>query len=218
MEQDVHEYEGSDVTVQYDVKRCIHARECVKGLPTVFDPDERPWIRPDNADADDLAAVITKCPTGALHFERKDGGWEETPPNENTVEVSHDGPLYVRGDVEITDEDETVLLSDTRIALCRCGASANKPLCDNSHLDVDFEAPGTVSEGHESDGSTDRELSVIPTHDGPLHVEGAFEIVGQDDGSSYHAGDAWLCRCGGSQNKPFCDNTHVKIGFRTDDD
>ncbi|KAB1187243.1 MULTISPECIES: CDGSH iron-sulfur domain-containing protein [Haloferax] len=218
MEQELHEYEGVDVTVRYDVKRCIHARECVKGLPDVFDPNERPWIVPDNAAGDDLAEVITRCPTGALHFERNDGGWEETVPEDNTIHVAHDGPLYAHGAVEITDEDGTPLLSDTRVAFCRCGASANKPLCDNSHLDVDFEAPGTVSEDHEFPDAAGGDLSVTPTRNGPLHVEGAFEIVGQDDGSSYRATDEWLCRCGGSQNKPFCDNTHKKIGFTTEDD
>ncbi|WP_416840032.1 CDGSH iron-sulfur domain-containing protein [Haloferax sp. DFSO52] len=217
MEQDVHEYEGTDITVSFDVKRCIHARECVKGLPAVFDKNKRPWIEPENADADDLAAVITRCPTGALHFERKDGGWEETPDDENTIEVTHDGPLYVRGTVEITDEDGTLLLPDTRLALCRCGASENKPLCDNSHLLVDFEAPGSVSEVHEGGDTESSVLTVTPTRNGPLHAEGAFEIVGQDDGSWSSGDDEWLCRCGGSQNKPFCDNTHKKIGFTTEE-
>ena len=144
MEQEVHEYDGEDITVSYDVKRCIHARECVRGLPAVFDPDEHPWIDPDEADADDLAEVITLCPTGALHFERKDGGREETTPDENVIEVVADGPLYARGDVEIVDEDGETLLTDTRVAFCRCGASGNKPLCDNSHLGIEFEAPGLV--------------------------------------------------------------------------
>jgi CDGSH-type Zn-finger protein/uncharacterized Fe-S cluster protein YjdI len=216
MEQEVHEYDGEDITVSYDVKRCIHARECVRGLPAVFDPDERPWIDPDAADADALAEVITRCPTGALHFERKDGGWEETVPDENVIEVVADGPLYARGDVEIVDDGET-LLTDTRVAFCRCGASGNKPLCDNSHLDVDFDASGTVTgESTNEDPATGR-LRVTPTANGPLHVEGEFEIDGRDDGS-IRGDDAWLCRCGASANKPFCDGTHAEIGFTTEDD
>lgn len=54
----------------YDVKRCIHARECVTDLPDVFDPDKRPWIDSDNTDVNELADVIMECPTGALQFER----------------------------------------------------------------------------------------------------------------------------------------------------
>jgi len=218
MEEDVHSYDGRTITVSYDVKRCIHARECVRGLPEVFDPDERPWIAPDNAAAGDLAEVIVRCPTGALHFDRKDGGWEETAPTENTITIAADGPLYVRGDVEVTSEDETVLLSDTRIAFCRCGASANKPLCDNSHLDIDFRPPGTVGEVSDADVSPEGGLSVTPTKNGPLHVEGGFEIDGSDDGSAATSEDAWLCRCGASANKPLCDGTHAKIGFTTEDD
>ncbi len=218
MEQEVHEYDGEDITVSYDVKRCIHARECVRGLPAVFDPDRRPWIVPDEADADDLAEVITRCPTGALHFERKDGGREETTPDENAIEVVADGPLYARGEIEVVTEDGSELLSDTRVAFCRCGASGNKPLCDNSHLDVDFEAAGTVTgESTDEDSATGR-LRVTPTANGPLHVEGGFEIGGGDDGSTYRDDDAWLCRCGESANRPFCDGTHAEIGFTTGDD
>jgi CDGSH-type Zn-finger protein/uncharacterized Fe-S cluster protein YjdI len=212
MKRDVHEYEGRDITVSYDVARCTHARECVKGLPAVFDPDRRPWVDPDNASADELADVITRCPTGALHFERKDGGWEEQTPDENVVVPVANGPLYVSGDIEVTDEDEQPLLSDTRIAFCRCGASGNKPLCDNSHLDAGFEASGTVNETSTSDATPVGTVTVTPTRDGPLHVDGLFEIDGQD-GSKYRSDDAWLCRCGESSNKPFCDGTHVKIGF-----
>lgn len=216
MERDVHAYDGADITVTYDVKRCIHARECVRGLPEVFDPKARPWIVPDNADADDLAEVITRCPTGALHFERKDDGWEESIPDENVISVVADGPHYARGDVEITSEDGDTLLADTRVALCRCGASTNKPLCDNSHLDIEFEAPGTVPRKSTTDEPPEGTLRVTPTRNGPLHVEGGFEIDGQDDGSTYRGEDAWLCRCGGSGDKPFCDGTHRKIGFTTE--
>ena len=215
MERDIHEYDGEDITVTWDEKRCIHAQECVDGLPEVFDPDERPWIDPKEGDADDVAEVITRCPTGALQFERKDDGWEEETPDENTIEVTPDGPLYARGDIDILDENESVLLSDTRVAFCRCGASANKPLCDNTHVDIEFEDPGSVSEDGDADIVPEGDLSVTPTTDGPLHVDGAFELEGAD-GTTYSGEDAWLCRCGASENKPFCDGSHKKIGFSTD--
>lgn len=217
MEEDIHEYDGEDITVTWDGKRCIHARECVHGLPAVFNPDERPWIDPDDADADEVAEVITRCPTGALQFEREDGGWEESIPEENTVEVTPGGPLYARGDIDIRDEDGAVLLSDTRVAFCRCGASGNKPLCDNTHLDIEFDGSATVSGDGDADLVPEGALSVTPTANGPLHVEGAFEIEG-DDGGTYRGEDAWLCRCGASEDKPFCDGSHAKIGFSTDDD
>ena len=128
MDEDIHQYSGEQIEVSYDVLRCTHARECVERLPEVFDPDERPWIDPDNADVDDLAGVIMQCPTGALQFERSDGGPSEPVPQDNTVTVVPDGPLYLRGDIEIANPDGKMVLKDIRVALCRCGASQNKPL------------------------------------------------------------------------------------------
>jgi len=217
MEEDVHDYHGAGIDVSYDVRRCVHVRECVRGLPDVFDPDRRPWIEPDEATVDDLAEVIERCPTGALHYERHDEGPEESVPDDNTITVTADGPHYVRGDVELETADGEALLSDTRAALCRCGASENKPLCDNSHLDVGFDAPGTVADNSAgTEGAEDGgRLSVVPTPDGPLHVSGEFAIRGDDDGSVFRGTDVWLCRCGHSGNKPFCDGTHARIGFST---
>ena len=54
---------------------------------------------------------------------------------------------------------------------------------------------------------------------GPLLLSGADSVTRFPDGKSYAVeGNAALCRCGGSQNKPFCDGTHAKIGFTGDKD
>jgi CDGSH-type Zn-finger protein len=58
---------------------------------------------------------------------------------------------------------------------------------------------------------------VTPTRDGPLELAGAYELRGDADDSSVSETGGWLCRCGGSENKPFCDGTHSAIGFTTDD-
>ena len=53
-------------------------------------------------------------------------------------------------------------------------------------------------------------------NDGPLRVEGDFEIV-DPEGKPFGLGGRTavsLCRCGHSANKPFCDGSHKKIGFR----
>lgn len=219
MDEDSHSYSGDQIEVSYDVNRCIHARECVQGLPAVFDPDKRPWIDPDNADVDDVADVVMECPTGALQFDRTDGGPEEPVPETNVITVWPDGPLYLRGAIEIVTQDGTTLLEDTRVALCRCGASENKPLCDNSHVDVDFEAAGTKATA-ESDTQTednDGVLTVIPMPDGPVQIQGQFEIRYADEMETTRDSSAALCRCGGSENKPFCDGTHSDIAFSSDD-
>lgn len=67
-------YEGRSITVTFEAGRCRHAAECVRGLPEVFDTGRRPWIQPDNAAADRLAEVVTRCPSGALQYRRADGG------------------------------------------------------------------------------------------------------------------------------------------------
>ena len=50
-----------------------------------------------------------------------------------SVRVTRDGPLFLRGAVTVVTGDDSVLVADERIALCRCGLSQRKPFCDNSH-------------------------------------------------------------------------------------
>lgn len=63
-------YEGLDVAVSFDGDLCRHAAECVRGLPTVFDTERRPWIDPDGAGAAEVVEVVGRCPSGALRIER----------------------------------------------------------------------------------------------------------------------------------------------------
>jgi uncharacterized Fe-S cluster protein YjdI len=126
-------YAGDGIDVFFEPRLCIHAARCVAGLPDVFNPQKRPWIQPMNATAGALADVISQCPTGALHYQRADG-LAETPAADDVVKIVANGPLYVSGDVTVTLPDGSVVRHDTRLALCRCGDSKNKPYCDNSHL------------------------------------------------------------------------------------
>ncbi len=133
------EYSGNGIVVTYDVRRCIHAEECVHGLPSVFDPDRRPWIDAGAATPDQIADVVHACPTGALGYRRTDGGPEEPDPAEPAIRMAADGPLYVAGRLSIESADGEVVFEGKRVALCRCGASKNKPFCDNSHVEAGFE-------------------------------------------------------------------------------
>ncbi|KAA8946924.1 (4Fe-4S)-binding protein [Mycobacterium sp.] len=65
-------YRGSKIEVTYDDEVCIHAGECVRGLPGVFDITKDPWINPDGASADEVAAQIGRCPSGALQYRTLD--------------------------------------------------------------------------------------------------------------------------------------------------
>jgi CDGSH-type Zn-finger protein/uncharacterized Fe-S cluster protein YjdI len=131
-------YRNDAIAVLWEPKLCIHAGYCFRGLPEVFQPQERPWVKVDAATADKIAEVVMTCPTGALHFERFDGGPQEPRPEETTINPRINGPLYVRGPVRIVGPGGQLIREDTRVALCRCGHSGNKPFCDGSHRRVGF--------------------------------------------------------------------------------
>jgi uncharacterized Fe-S cluster protein YjdI len=133
----VKRYEGQAIEVTYDSARCLHAAECVRGLPPVFDTAKRPWIDPDGADADAVAAVIRRCPTGALHYALGDGEPEQ-PSVPTRVRLPAGGPILLAGDLDLEGT------SETRAALCRCGQSGNQPFCDRGGPCREWEyAPGT---------------------------------------------------------------------------
>ena len=213
----VRHYADAEIDVSYDARRCIHAAECLRRLPAVFDTARRPWILPTGAGADAIAEVITKCPSGALHFTRRDGGAAEAPPGENTIVPMPRGPLYVRGRVQLRAADGTLIVKDMRLALCRCGQSHNKPFCDNSHRKASFADPGAIADGG-TPGESGGELSITASANGPLLAQGAFMLRGARGQGQYRATSAELCRCGGSGHKPFCDGTHEVIGFRSEGD
>jgi len=207
------EYPGKAIVVRYDAERCIHAKECVHGAPEVFNPDARPWIAPDNAAAEHLAIVIARCPTGALSACSPDGTLLEPAPDRNLASVQPRGPIFLRGRVTIPGGEHATLVEYTRVALCRCGASQNKPFCDGSHNKSGFDDPGACANVPSSiNVDPTGDLRVTPKPNGPLMIEGKLEFR-TADGSTFVIEKVWLCRCGGSRNKPFCDGTHKTNGF-----
>ena len=207
-------YTSDAIDVTFDTQRCIHAAECVRGLPAVFDTSQRPWIQPANAGADAIVATVERCPSGALHYERKDGGAVEIPDQRNVMTVCADGPLHVRGDVTITTAGGEITATDMRMALCRCGQSQNKPFCDNSHKAAGFSDAGDVKPRQAEDFVPGGALTITANANGSLQCEGSVEVVSADGTSTFAASKTWLCRCGGSANKPFCDGTHKRNGFQ----
>lgn len=126
------EYSTPGITVEWYAGRCIHSANCVRALRAVFDPQRRPWIEPSAASADAIASAVLRCPTGALHFIRHDGGAQESPDLPLTATPIRNGPLYLRGDIEVRALDGTSLRRDTRVSLCRCGLAVKMPFCDNT--------------------------------------------------------------------------------------
>ena len=70
-------YTAPGVRVFYDRGRCLHFAKCVRGLPEVFDVGKRPWIQPGKASAEQVAEVVRRCPSGALHYRLEEGSSEE---------------------------------------------------------------------------------------------------------------------------------------------
>jgi CDGSH-type Zn-finger protein/uncharacterized Fe-S cluster protein YjdI len=213
----VHAFSAPGITVTWSRKRCNHVADCVMNLPTVFEPGRRPWVDATQASADAVARVVARCPTGSLHFERSDGGSPEPVPGANTVLVSRNGPNYLRGDLELVDERGDVRLRDTRVALCRCGLSQNKPLCDNAHIGAGFREPGALAEPErvEDPGAEGTRLRAIARENGPIELLGSFAISSADRKTFLSGTRTKLCRCGQSSAKPFCDGTHKRVGFKS---
>ena len=125
-------YEGNGIVVEWYASRCMHSANCVRSLPAVFDPRRRPWVDAVADTADHIAAAIERCPSGALHYRRTDGGAQERADAPTTFTPIRNGPLYVRGDVVARALDGSELRRDLRMALCRCDLSPRFPFCDNT--------------------------------------------------------------------------------------
>jgi CDGSH-type Zn-finger protein/uncharacterized Fe-S cluster protein YjdI len=201
------------ITLRFDGRRCIHSRHCVLGAPNVFLANvSGPWLHPECVSVEACVEIAHSCPSGAITYERRDGGPQEAPPPVNVLRLRENGPYAIHAAIDLAGHDALM-----RATLCRCGKSANKPFCDNSHREGGFSAtgePATI----ESDPLETRDgtLHVTPLPDGPLQVMGNLEICSGTGRTISRTENTRLCRCGGSANKPFCDGTHVRIGFRSE--
>ncbi|HKA49001.1 MAG TPA: (4Fe-4S)-binding protein [Candidatus Dormibacteraeota bacterium] len=61
-------YRGEDIEVSFDLDICVHIGECLRGHEGVFQLRRRPWVLPDEADADAVAEVVERCPSGRCYI------------------------------------------------------------------------------------------------------------------------------------------------------
>jgi CDGSH-type Zn-finger protein/uncharacterized Fe-S cluster protein YjdI len=199
---------GEVVEVHFDHSRCIHSRHCVLDEPTVFianKPGE--WIYPDTVPIERIAQVAQNCPSGAITYTRLDDGPNELPPAVNVLRLRENGPLGMHATLMIDGHQEL------RATLCRCGLSKNKPYCDSSHVG-NFAASGEpATRNTEPLAARGGALEVTPLHNGPLDIKGNLEICCATGRIVDRITSAQLCRCGQSNNKPFCDGSHAIVGF-----
>ncbi len=129
-----HEYSNGDITVLWKPDLCIHSGICVSGLPNVFQPKERPWIKLDASTSEKISNQVKKCPSGALSLKSDQENINTRSHGEGIeIHIVENGPLVVSGKLGISKADGSKEYRGDRTSFCRCGASSNKPYCDGSH-------------------------------------------------------------------------------------
>ena len=139
-------YSNGEITVVWQPDLCSHSTTCFHGLPAVFDPRVRPWVRIGGATTDAIVRQVEACPSGALSWERDAAAAPAAAvpaaatPVASAVQIlaRPNGPLVVHGMLAVTLPDGTVVERPKVASFCRCGHSANKPFCDGSHARVGF--------------------------------------------------------------------------------
>jgi len=132
------EYSNGELTVVWQSDICIHAGNCTRMLPKVYNPEVRPWISVANATTDELKVQIDACPSGALSYKLANSQADGVQSQTN-VEVKNNGPLIIEGNLKVVKANGQIELRTKKTAFCRCGASGNKPFCDGSHAKIGFE-------------------------------------------------------------------------------
>jgi CDGSH-type Zn-finger protein len=144
--------------------------------------------------------------------ERHYGGPQEGAPEVNVARLRENGPVAVNAPMTLNGEH-----IGYRATLCRCGASKNKPFCDGAHHEINFVATGEPeSKTTDMLAARDGPLTLSPQKDGPLKVEGNLELCAGSGRVVQRGATVFLCRCGASKSKPFCDGSHKAIGFTAD--
>lgn len=129
----------------------------------------------------------------------------------NELLVTNGGPLKMTGNITLVHEDGSVTNAN-ELSLCRCGASKNKPICDDRHLEIEFFDSGAVQQLSDwMPVSRPQTLTVTCVENGPLKFRGYLRIFNKKGQECITMSGA-LCRCGKSSKKPFCDSAQGCAG------
>jgi CDGSH-type Zn-finger protein len=131
-------YGEGDAVLTDDKSLCWHAGFCVREHTMAWDLARKDC---DPVEDELLSSMVHNCPSGRLELFR-DGDADE-PAASAEIAVIDDGPIWVRGGIPIEAADGERLEVRNRVSLCRCGASGNKPFCDNSHVEAGFKDSGS---------------------------------------------------------------------------
>jgi len=196
-------YRSEHISITFNSKRCSHSGLCLKSLPTVFDLKARPWINLLNCNEQDVIKTVHKCPSGAL-------GFHETIDERVNVKLMKNGPINIRGKVNLKTGFQDSGQNLKRISLCRCGLSKNKPFCDASHL-KEFRDDALIDKRPASTTkqNASKQVDIVCIENGPLMCQGNIQFSDSNK-EQITVIDPAICRCGASKRKPFCDGTHNK--------
>lgn len=132
----------------------------------------------------------------------------------NEAMVSNGGPIQITGNITLVREDGTVQYAN-HLALCRCGGSNSKPICDGQHMEREFLHSGKITQASEIPASSRAsKITISCITDGPITFRGRLRLHNQFGQECVKLRGS-LCRCGQSANKPFCDGSHERVGFKT---
>ena len=136
---------GVEVTVSYTPALCTHAARCQARAASVFNPNQTPWIQPENGSLEGILEVIADCPSGALRISVSKQKPQHMTTGDVAIEVEKNGPYHV-ANVSLEAKFNGVGASRAKYSLCRCGLSKNKPFCDGSHYDLKWSDDDTCTE------------------------------------------------------------------------
>lgn len=125
---------GTKVTVKDDRGICAHAAYCSNAATNVWKAASK--TDDDQELADTVVRMVRNCPSGALTVDIDGNPSEEEFTPE--IRVQQDGSYVLRGRITIRRSDGQPIEARNRMALCRCGGSKNKPLCDGTHAEIGF--------------------------------------------------------------------------------
>lgn len=137
--------------------------------------------------------------------------------NGNVISIRKNGPLICSGEITILSAEGDILLQDNEAWLCRCGQSKKMPFCDGSHKQAGFSHDSPIEDVRaETLEGESGALTITVKANAMLSFKGPVTIQTEGGESSSQRTRGALCRCGASQNKPFCDASHKRIGFKVD--
>jgi len=151
-------YQGKKITIHDNRGICSHAGYCTDNLPLVFRTGIKPWIDPEGASPRDIKKIIKMCPSGALGYSENNVEYANQKADPE-IHVSRNGPLEIRGGIELEGFDLGDRASTEHYTLCRCGESKNKPRCDGSHWFAAFKDDEalTISAANQDKGQKEPE-------------------------------------------------------------